>query len=177
MQLPDWGGSSSSSPSFPAQFPSRNLFLPGVWCGARIRAPGACADYKCRSTSVLPGCRLLRTRYAKPAKDVKAAFYVCNRSKIDIGVGNSSRAANRMRGIASRVVRTAACHAESPRGEYQSEICSSVRPRVGGPNTPTETTTTSMARAIKAKTPAVPERWKRNPIIRLVNAVDKRPQE
>jgi hypothetical protein len=90
---------------------------------------------------------------------------------------NSSRAANRMRGVASTLVRTASGHAEGPRGEHQSEICSSVRPRVGGPNTPTETTTTSMARAIKAKTPAVPERWKRNPIIRLVNAVDRRPQE
>jgi hypothetical protein len=42
---------------------------------------------------------------------------------------------------------------------------------------PTEMMTMNIAKEIKAKTAEVPKCWKRNPMIRLVNAVDKRPQE
>ncbi len=57
------------------------------------------------------------------------------------------------------------------------EISSNARPRVRGPNTPIETHTTAMLAAMKPNTPGVPKRSRKNPIMRLVNTVDKRLHE
>ena len=85
MQLPNWGGSSSSTPTFAAHSQAEIFFFP-EFDVALGYVPLARA--LTRSTGVLPACRLLRARYAKPAKDVKAAFSVSNRSEIDIGVAH-----------------------------------------------------------------------------------------
>jgi hypothetical protein len=78
MQSPNWGRSSSSSPTFPAHSQAEIFFFPefGVALGYVPLARALT-----RSAGVLPACRLLRTRNAKPAKDVKAAFYLAHRSK------------------------------------------------------------------------------------------------
>jgi hypothetical protein len=74
MQLPNWGGSPSSSPTFPGHSQAEIFFFPEF--GAALGyVPLARA--LTRSAGELPACRLLRRRHLKPAKGVKAAPFTC----------------------------------------------------------------------------------------------------